>query len=38
MLYDKLQNDSKFIELIQSRGETEDVSDFAVKHLRVIMN
>jgi hypothetical protein len=38
MLYDKLQNDTKFIELIKSRGETEDVSDFAVKHLRVITN
>ena len=38
MLLDKLQNDSKFNGLIQSRGETEEVSDFAVKHLRVIMN
>ena len=37
MLLDKLQNDSKFNGLIQSRGETEEVSDFAVKHLSVII-
>ena len=37
MLYDKLQNDEKFLKLIQERGVTEDVQDFAVKHLRVLM-
>jgi hypothetical protein len=37
MLYDKLQNDEKFLKLIQERGVTEDVQDFAVKHLRILM-
>ena len=37
MLLDKLQNDSKFNGLIHTRGETEEVSDFAVKHLSVII-
>ena len=37
ILYDKLQKDEKFLKLIQERGETEEVQDYAVKHLRVLM-
>ena len=34
MLYDKLQQDPKFIELIQERGPVEDVKDYEVKILK----
>ena len=37
MLYNKLQNDKKFLKLIQERGETEEIQDYAVKHLRVLL-
>jgi len=34
MLYDKLQKDAKFIQLIQERGPVEDVKDYEIKILK----
>lgn len=34
MLYDKLQKQSKFIELLAARGKTENIRDYMVKNIK----
>ena len=34
MLYDKLQKQSKFIELLKARGKTENIRDYMVKNIK----